>query len=413
MAIDERRTDRMIGSVAHIFDWFQHGGWERHHLDPGVADFAFGNPAGDATPRTGRRAPAKRGPTRQGLVRLQVERGGATARRRRRRSDAEPGSTTEPDDIAMTAGAFGALGVTIRALCDVGDEVIFLSPPWFFYELMIHLVGRDAGTRPARRARLRPRRRRRRGRHHAPYPGRHRQQPEQSDRTHLPRSRSWPRSAPCSPRRPTRHGRPIILHLRRVVQPDRLRRHRVPQPRPRLRRDGDHLHVRQDAAGARPADRLRGDDADVPRPRATGFADHGPAAGRRAGASRTRCSSTRSRDLEALSIDIGALQARRDRMVPALPDDGLRGDPARGHVLPHGPLARPRRSRLHGSARRDGGAGPAGHDRRVPGLVPPLADRERRDGRARPGALQEGCGVSLQAPALRVPSARSAGFERV
>jgi len=27
--------------------------------------------------------------------------------------------------------------VTIRALCDEGDEVIFLSPPWFFYELMI------------------------------------------------------------------------------------------------------------------------------------------------------------------------------------------------------------------------------------------------------------------------------------
>jgi aspartate aminotransferase len=43
----------------------------------------------------------------------------------------------EPIDVAMTAGAFGALGVTIRALCDEGDEVIFLSPPWFFYELMI------------------------------------------------------------------------------------------------------------------------------------------------------------------------------------------------------------------------------------------------------------------------------------
>src|SRR5262249_45682749 len=57
----------------------------------------------------------------------------------------------EPDDIAMTAGAFGALGITIRTLCDVGDEVIFLSPPWFFYELMIV----SSGATPVR-VRLEP-----------------------------------------------------------------------------------------------------------------------------------------------------------------------------------------------------------------------------------------------------------------
>ena len=44
MAIHERRMDRMVASVAHVFDWFQGGSWERHHLDPGIADFAFGNP---------------------------------------------------------------------------------------------------------------------------------------------------------------------------------------------------------------------------------------------------------------------------------------------------------------------------------------------------------------------------------
>jgi aspartate aminotransferase len=34
--------------------------------------------------------------------------------------------------------------VAIRTLCDVGDEVIFLSPPWFFYELMIASAGATA-----------------------------------------------------------------------------------------------------------------------------------------------------------------------------------------------------------------------------------------------------------------------------
>ena len=44
MTIDERRMDRMVDSVAHVFDWFGGGPWERHHLDPGIADFTFGNP---------------------------------------------------------------------------------------------------------------------------------------------------------------------------------------------------------------------------------------------------------------------------------------------------------------------------------------------------------------------------------
>ena len=43
----------------------------------------------------------------------------------------------EPDDVVMTTGSFGALAVTLRTICSPGDEVVYLSPPWFFYELMI------------------------------------------------------------------------------------------------------------------------------------------------------------------------------------------------------------------------------------------------------------------------------------
>ena len=45
------------------------------------------------------------------------------------------------DDIFMTTGAFGALSISIRILCDPGDEVIYLSPPWFFYRGMIRTNG--------------------------------------------------------------------------------------------------------------------------------------------------------------------------------------------------------------------------------------------------------------------------------
>lgn len=45
------------------------------------------------------------------------------------------------EDVAMTPGTFGALSVALRSLLDPGDEVIFLSPPWFFYETMIVTAG--------------------------------------------------------------------------------------------------------------------------------------------------------------------------------------------------------------------------------------------------------------------------------
>lgn len=52
----------------------------------------------------------------------------------------------DPRDIAMTTGAFGAIASALRAVVDPGDEVIYLSPPWFFYVPMILSLG----ARPVR-----------------------------------------------------------------------------------------------------------------------------------------------------------------------------------------------------------------------------------------------------------------------
>ena len=43
----------------------------------------------------------------------------------------------EPADIALTPGAFGALATAFRALLDPGDEVVYSLPPWFLYEPML------------------------------------------------------------------------------------------------------------------------------------------------------------------------------------------------------------------------------------------------------------------------------------
>jgi aspartate aminotransferase len=47
----------------------------------------------------------------------------------------------DPDDVFLTPGTFGGLSAALRATVDAGDEVIFLSPPWFFYESMIRVIG--------------------------------------------------------------------------------------------------------------------------------------------------------------------------------------------------------------------------------------------------------------------------------
>ncbi len=45
------------------------------------------------------------------------------------------------EDIALTNGAFAGLAVAMRAICDRGDEVIYLTPPWFFYDGIARSLG--------------------------------------------------------------------------------------------------------------------------------------------------------------------------------------------------------------------------------------------------------------------------------
>jgi aspartate aminotransferase len=136
MVIGEGRTDRMIGSIGHVFDWLSDGPWERHHLDPEIADFTFGNPQEMPIPGLVDALQRNAVPRNKDWFAYKF----SEAEPRQVVADSLRGRTHidyDPADVAMTAGAFGALGVTIRALCEEGDEVIFLSPPWFFYELMI------------------------------------------------------------------------------------------------------------------------------------------------------------------------------------------------------------------------------------------------------------------------------------
>jgi aspartate aminotransferase len=54
---------------------------------------------------------------------------------------ARTGLDWDAADVAMTNGGFAALAVAFRTILEPGDEVIFLSPPWWFYELLIRAAG--------------------------------------------------------------------------------------------------------------------------------------------------------------------------------------------------------------------------------------------------------------------------------
>ncbi|HEX2469179.1 MAG TPA: aminotransferase class I/II-fold pyridoxal phosphate-dependent enzyme [Candidatus Limnocylindrales bacterium] len=143
MTIAEARMDRMVASVEHVFAWLADGEWTRYRDDPGIADFMLGNP--QELPLPGLVDALQRAAVPQDKDWFAYK-----------FSEAEPravvaaslkdrtGIDYRPEDVALTTGAFGGLGVTIRALADEGDEVIFLSPPWFFYELMIASAGATA-----------------------------------------------------------------------------------------------------------------------------------------------------------------------------------------------------------------------------------------------------------------------------
>ena len=54
---------------------------------------------------------------------------------------AELGIDFAAQDVFLTRGASGAIALALNTVVGPGDEVVFLSPPWFFYEAMIIASG--------------------------------------------------------------------------------------------------------------------------------------------------------------------------------------------------------------------------------------------------------------------------------
>lgn len=118
---------------------------ERRATEPGASDFRFGNPQEMPLPEIQQAIARWAEPKHKDWFAYkfsdpQAVKVAVDSLRER------VGIDFDEADIAMTTGAFGALATTLRAILDPGDEVIYLSPPWFFYVPMIL----SCGAKPVR-----------------------------------------------------------------------------------------------------------------------------------------------------------------------------------------------------------------------------------------------------------------------
>jgi aspartate aminotransferase len=122
--------------MAPFIRFMSEGAWMSKLGDPAVSDFIFGNP--QEMPLPGFVEALGKWSVPQNKDWFAYKNNEPEARKavvqglRERR-----GVSFDEEDIFLTNGAFAALAVTLCAIVDPGDEVIFISPPWFFYEALI------------------------------------------------------------------------------------------------------------------------------------------------------------------------------------------------------------------------------------------------------------------------------------
>jgi len=135
MAGARDRTDRIRQSIAPFMRFFA-GPYTALAGDAATANFAVGNPHDMALP--GYVDALHRHLDPRDTEWFAYKTSEPPARRAVARTlAARTGLDWDPEDIAMTNGGFAAIAVALKALLNPGDEAIFLTPPWFFYEMLI------------------------------------------------------------------------------------------------------------------------------------------------------------------------------------------------------------------------------------------------------------------------------------
>ena len=139
MTTSARTPERIRQSVAPFLSFFG-GPFAQLNTQPDVANFAVGNPQemplGNYVEALQRHVV----PLDKDWFAYKLSEP-ASQRTVAHSLTARTGLPWDPNDVAMTNGGFAAIAVALRTLVEPGDEVVFLSPPWFFYEILILVAG--------------------------------------------------------------------------------------------------------------------------------------------------------------------------------------------------------------------------------------------------------------------------------
>lgn len=135
-----QRVSRLLQLVSPVMDYLMNSTWAERMDDPEICDFVLGNPhemplRGFTDALNKQIEPRNKDwfayKDSEEAARVAV----AESLQGRR------GLPFVPEDVFLTNGAFAGLSAALTAVTDPGDEVIFISPPWFFYEALIAAAG--------------------------------------------------------------------------------------------------------------------------------------------------------------------------------------------------------------------------------------------------------------------------------
>lgn len=132
-------ADRLRQSIAPFMSFFS-GPFAQLNLEADVANFAVGNPQELPIPTYVEALHRNLVPADKDWFAYKLSEP-ASQRTVAGHLSTLTGLDWDPEDVALTNGGFAALAVALRTLVQPGDEVVFLSPPWFFYELLILVAG--------------------------------------------------------------------------------------------------------------------------------------------------------------------------------------------------------------------------------------------------------------------------------
>src|SRR5215203_1312913 len=110
--------------------------WAERAGQPGISDFVLGNPHDPVLPGLTQALERALPPQNNSWHAYPMSEPHACNVVARSLSE-QTGLHFDPADFVMTNGAFTGLSIALQTVVEPGDEVIYISPPWFFYASFI------------------------------------------------------------------------------------------------------------------------------------------------------------------------------------------------------------------------------------------------------------------------------------